>query len=361
MRFHSTPESALNGEMTKLAIVECIVAVAFYVAVGFSLGTFRLIAVAVALAPLTLFRTETSARWGLKQYERAGQLLEFDGYWLFLSVPLTILAGSAIRVVATLYWALRKPLYTLREMPQNWLRQSFCTDLFCPPEIIPFETVYGSKKILRFGDFVGSFGRTHWRTAPQLITLALLFGPGALVGYLPPMFYRISFKATSIAYAPFVWVAHSTLGSPESVKLRLERITKGELEKARRWLSGLVAASVAAKIALASGWVDISEVIAKFPSQKFVKTILVTQAWPWWQITLATDALLTFLLLYYADAALARLETKDAWSEKRTDLTLSTVIFIRACLALITISYFFYLALSAALVGHSLHVWGGAK
>jgi hypothetical protein len=36
-----------------------------------------------------------------------------------------------------------------------------------------------------------------------------------------------------------------------------------------------------------------------------LRTSGVASHWPWWQITLGTDALLTFLLLF-ADAALAR-------------------------------------------------------
>lgn len=58
MRTYSTPQSALNGEITKLAIIECVVSVAIYVSIGMYFGTFRYLAVAVVFAPLMLFRTE---------------------------------------------------------------------------------------------------------------------------------------------------------------------------------------------------------------------------------------------------------------------------------------------------------------
>ena len=70
MRFHSTPESALNGEITKLAIIECIASVALYLAIGFYFGTFRYLAMAVIVAPLMLLRTEESSEWGLDAFER---------------------------------------------------------------------------------------------------------------------------------------------------------------------------------------------------------------------------------------------------------------------------------------------------
>ena len=64
MRFHSTPQSVLDGEITKLAIIECVIAVALYVGIGLYFDTFSHYAVAVAVAPLMLFRTEASSIWG---------------------------------------------------------------------------------------------------------------------------------------------------------------------------------------------------------------------------------------------------------------------------------------------------------
>src|ERR1700694_4681092 len=49
------------------------------------------------------------------------------------------MAGPVFRIAATLYWAVRRPLKTLRRTPQNWLRQSLCTDFFHPPEIVPMD------------------------------------------------------------------------------------------------------------------------------------------------------------------------------------------------------------------------------
>jgi len=75
MRFHSTPESALNGEITKLAIIECIASVAIYLAIGFYFGTFRYLAMAVVVAPLMLLRTDASSDWGLDIIDRYANFL----------------------------------------------------------------------------------------------------------------------------------------------------------------------------------------------------------------------------------------------------------------------------------------------
>ena len=132
------------------------------------------------------------------------------------------------------------------------------------------------------------------------------------------------------------------------VKTRLERITKGELEKVRRGLSWLILPTLVAKVALVFTWIDRAYIESKFPSQRFVSSFVILDHWPWWQITLGTDALLTFVLLFFADAALARLDGQKTWREQTVMKTVSTVSFLRAALSIITISHFFYIALVAA-------------
>ena len=80
-------------------------------------------------------------------------------------------------------------------------------------------------------------------------------------------------------------------------------------------------------------------------------SLVVPGGWPWWQITLGTDALLTFFLLFFADAALARLNSQKGWREQTVLGTVSAVSFTRAALSLITISHFFRIALVAVAPG----------
>jgi hypothetical protein len=354
MRFHSTHESVQNGEITQLAIIECFVAVAIYIGIGVHFKTFRHLAVAVALAPLTLLRTDASVRWGLKTWGQAMHLVDrlFDRPWwaLWAVIPgsfILFFAGAAIRLSATVYWVFRRPLDTLGEMPQNWLRQSFCTDLFYPPEVVPLEAVYSDPTTtLTFKEGIEAVQDADLKKI-QDVTGAIALSMVLVILYLLPLFYRVSFKATSVAYSPFVWVAHATLRALEPIKLRLERITKGELEKTRRWVSGLVALALVTKIALVRGWIDVSAAPAWLP-----RGLLESHAWPWWLVTLSMDALITFCLLWYADAALARLESKGAWREDLITKTVSSVAFLRASLGIITMSHFFYVALTTVAARH---------
>jgi hypothetical protein len=70
MRTYSTPQSALKGEITKLALLECVLSAALYVGAGVYFGTFKYLAIAIVFAPLMLFRTEFSADWGFQFYNQ---------------------------------------------------------------------------------------------------------------------------------------------------------------------------------------------------------------------------------------------------------------------------------------------------
>ena len=187
MRSHSTPESAPNLEITKLAIVETAISVVLYIGAGVYLGTFQYFALAVLVAPLMLLRTEKSTVWRLEVYERSTRaareylkvkrrakedlrLSTMLGQLLSLLLCLIALpaAGVCIRVMATVYCVLRNPLWTLRQTPKNWLRQTFCTDFFHPPEIVPGE-VFKSGELITFRELIeivrekpGSMVKVSW-------------------------------------------------------------------------------------------------------------------------------------------------------------------------------------------------------
>jgi hypothetical protein len=355
MRTYSTPESALKQEITKLAIIETVVAVTLYVGIAMYFGTFKYLAMAVVVAPLMLFRTEASADWGFKVYSKFGEgSLRLENrlpfaFYFFLCVIVAPVVGIAIRIGGTVYWAIRRPLQTLKGMPQNWLRQSFCTDFLHPPEILPLEAAKGDQESVP--TFVKIWNAIREEHGGMAVLAFLVSLPFLVIGYLPSMIYRVSFKATAIAYAPFVWVAHATLRNPLSVKARLERITKGELEKVRRAFSWIIVATLLAKIGLVVGWVDRNWIEARFPGQGFIQNFVVLDGLPWWQITLGADALLTFVLFFFADAALARLDTEKVWREETTLKTLSTASFLRAVLSIATMSHFFFIALIAIAPG----------
>ena len=54
MRLHSTVESAYSGEITILAIMECIFSVFIYFAIGIYFHTYLFYYIAILLAPFSL-------------------------------------------------------------------------------------------------------------------------------------------------------------------------------------------------------------------------------------------------------------------------------------------------------------------
>jgi hypothetical protein len=375
MLFRSTPKSAENLEITKLAIIEMVLSIAIYVCLGLYLGTFKYLALAVVFAPLMLFRTKESAEWGLEVYNKlkdilantlneyesganttVGLILNFTLLGLLLTA--SALGGIAIRITATIYWGIRRPLLTLKEAPRNWLRQSLCTDFFHPPEIVPLEALASPDRYspFNFPSVIRLF-QEEGEVVMKLL-ISLIFSPLIIIGYLPPLIYRVTFKATSIAYLPLIWVFQTTISSALSVKIRLERFTKGELEKARRVVSYVISAVLLGKLFFVYGWLERSRYEDKFPSNRFIESVVIPYGWPWWQITLGVEAALTFFLFIFADAALARIEPQQVWREGIVLDTLSMTSLLRASLSIVTISYFFYVALKIAAPGLVSRLFG---
>ncbi len=76
MRTYSTPQSALELEITKLAIIECAAAAILYMCIGIYLGTFKYLAAAIVIAPLMLYRTQFSDEWGHSCLEKIAEIIE---------------------------------------------------------------------------------------------------------------------------------------------------------------------------------------------------------------------------------------------------------------------------------------------
>jgi hypothetical protein len=143
MRWVSSKESVAKGEVSVLAIVEtlCAIALVFYLSSHFN--TPRWVAIAMCVSPLLLLRTEESTRLGIKSFDQ--RVVSFMK-WLdknhgkikpvMGSIPLSVrsiinmlvlaglvvLTSSLIRICATFWCAARYPVQALRSIPTNWSR-----------------------------------------------------------------------------------------------------------------------------------------------------------------------------------------------------------------------------------------------
>jgi hypothetical protein len=153
-----------------------------------------------------------------------------------------------------------------------------------------------------------------------------------------------------------IWVAQTTVGGALPLKARLERITKGELEKARRALAWFVLSFVVTKASLVAGIIDLTAITAKLPVALAHLNLISHGGAQWWQAWLLIDALLTCCLFFFADGALARLDAKT-WSESVVERTLSVTSFFRGTLAVATAGRFFCWAFLNAFPAAARHAW----
>lgn len=348
MRVHSTAQSIANREISGLAVSECVLSTAIYVGIGLYLDTFIHLFIAVALGPLFLLRTTFSYNLALANWKKLIDRISLieNGVLGFSILPFVYLIGIALRIASTAAGLIFHPYLSLQGMPDNWVRQALCTDLYYPPEIVPGEAEEDNlPSFTRFVKISSTALAKNWRD-PVLLFLADI--PIIIIimsGYLPAIIFRISFKATSIFYLPLVWVVTTTVNSGASLQLRLERITKGELEKFRRRLSAFVLTVTVARLALSAGLVE-QEYVEKLVGSPALAARLL-DAWPWWHIALSFDAALTFILFLASDALLARLEKGSLTNAHIAEIAVKLMMFLRGLVAALTVAFFVVTAIVA--------------
>jgi hypothetical protein len=77
---------------------------------------------------------------------------------------------------------------------------------FTRPEILPLEAVRGPGRTLpTFANFLRSLSLQ--RSTARNMVIGIVFSPPVFIGYLPSLIYRVTFKATAVAYLPLIWIA----------------------------------------------------------------------------------------------------------------------------------------------------------
>lgn len=350
MRFRSTPDSVASGEMTILAVIECVFSVAIYGGIALYTHSLIHIAVAVACAPLFLLRTKYSVAVGMRMWERVQDRLdsvEMDAL-AYVLIPLASAFGLVIRAMATLLGVIRYPRETLNSIPRNWRRQALCTDFFYAPEIVPGEL--RQEDGISFNNVIGAFGKVKKNTKndpKELIAMTILLSAILVIGYIPAIAFRISFKAAAVIYLPIIFVARSTRSTGSTIRWKLERFSKSELEKTRRVASKVIIFCALAKFALSQGIVEREFLVSYLKSERLTDAII--RDWPLFGFSLLIDSVITLSLFYYADASLSRIEASHGFKSRRVSSVISTLTFTRSLVATVTALYVFTGALSVVL------------
>lgn len=350
MRTYSSPESVHSGEIALLAIAETITAIAIYIAVAIEFQTVIHVVIPVTLAPLFLLRTSQSIHWALEKYNYIGNaILTYQAadsifpafiYERLLMPALLVLSALAIRATSTVYWLAKSPRQALRAIPENWYKQTFCLDSAHPPELLPNEAheVQKDKKNLTLFSMISRVdGSGYYSTWEPFSLLPFVFP--FLPAYLFAFIYRLTFKATSIIYFPLVWVTQISLNDKRSVDTRLQRVKDSEIEKARRAIAIVLLPAIALKFAVYLGAITIDEALDKLIVKSAGQSVMSASSWPMWSLGVMLEVALSFALLFFADEAIARSKSSDAWAAPRVLLTLDALVVSRSSIAVALVWY----------------------
>jgi hypothetical protein len=349
MRLVSNRESVARGEVSFLAIAETVLAIAlaFYLSAHFN--TLRWLAAAMCVSPLLLLRTEESTRLGIEYFDRWWEWIERysrkAGKWQSIRVLISGLQMPLLppfsRTGATILSTIRQPGAALRAISLNWARLSLSVDSSFPPEVMPEHPTFNfdTYKSWLGKDSMSKFPRwKRWAGVPFMFGLL----------FLPSLLYRWSLKATSIIYAPLVFVAHSTFSEGADLRTKLELIKRGDLSRIRVWYGVLVIAAFLAKLVLMMNLPGFANWWSGHPISRFLALYVAPTEIPKWQLAELANSALAIGVMLFARHALLRYELQHPWPEARVKRLLGFLSGLRWMLALYAILCTGYITMRAA-------------
>ena len=364
MRWVSSKESVAKGEVSVLAIVEtlCAIALVFYLSAHFN--TLRWLAIAMCVSPLLLLRTEESTRLGIKWFDHAWAAFsslhakaddglaekwrnssrKYSIVWIarigvavlvqMILETLFIVVPPVLRVTATLISTLKQPFAALSEFTKNWTRVTVALDSRFAPELMP------EHPLVTFGYTLRTASREQRGYFLSFSSLPFLF--------LPALFYRWSLKATSIIYAPLVFVARSTFSEGNDLRTKLELIKRGDLSRIRVLYGIAAIAAFLVKLVLMAKWSGFAAWWNGNPITEFLALYVAPSEIPKWQLAERANSVLAIGSMFFARHALLRSDLGHPFPETPVKRILGFVSGLRWVLALYAIVCTGYITMRAA-------------
>ncbi len=349
-QWRCTVESAHDGVVSVLAVVETALASALFYWIAVRFGTWHLTAAAV-IAPFLLLQTERSVKAGFKALETTLDLLGRvinktedlpEAVAIVVVAPLLViplaLATILARLAGTVWTLLASPLLTIQELPRNWWRNIASRDSGHPPEPMPgyqrnrTAIDVGEEVLLAPGEEVlnalGGNAEDKYLAIVFLIPLIL-----------PSIVYRWSLKGSALLYLPFVWIARTT---HIRGRARLLTLVHAGASKAARLLAVFTLLLVGSKLLLGGLWIEIAAWFESRPLE-LLETLLAPAEIPLWQLASFTNAILAWLVYFVASGFLARHPQQTAEPSRAFDDGLSAVMVLRGCLSVYAIVVSIYL------------------
>lgn len=343
MRLVSSPESVKRSEVSMLAILETLAAIALVFFLSARFNTLRWLASAMCVAPLLLLRTEQSTKFGIEWIDRwldwlgDSTIEKIKGpatfYWLPVYFLGLVWGGIAVRVGATLWGVLTEPISALRAIPKNWSRVILAMDSRFAPEFIPEHPRITLPR--EFPEF----------TWPEFLGGMI---PLVVILFLPALFYRWSLKATSIIYAPLVFIVHTTFRRTSDLRTKLELIKRSDLTRILVIYAICYIAAFSLKLVFMMNLPGFADWWNESPVRQFAALYVAPAQIPKWQLASLANCGFALGTWFLARYALLRIDVGKPWPESTVQGALGFTTGLRTLLALYAIVCTGYITLRAA-------------
>lgn len=240
---------------------------------------------------------------------------------------------TSARFVAICSVFLRHPMKVFRAMPGNWKRVVLATDGHCPPETLPgievsrtpLVTRWSQRQVLVPEDREAIKSGQPRLYAGMVVLMYPLLAIAHYAGFMVPLLYRWSLKATCLIYLPIIYLIKNRYSEDCTATDYVQDFSEGKLERIIRCYSVVVMFVTLVPVGLLPGLPRVAQWMGKIQENGgpalilfqdlFIPTNGFILTFKLWHIARLANAAITLYLFYYADRAKRRLE-HARWSEQ---------------------------------------------
>ena len=345
LKMCSTPESAAHSEITGLAIVETLLAIAISLLVVQFFGSVTHIVVGAMIAPFFLLGTEASVQAAYRLfdslflkfaqpisflsglYDRLPSILRSFTFFLVV-LPVISVALVLIRGFAVLSQVIASPREAMLMIPANWLRTTLAIDSSHPPEFLPaVETAMdapASVSMLRYEEVRRRLMTGAATGVSRKLRALALVAPTAL--------FRLFLKSTALVYFPLIWVSGVPLTAKGILSLPLERV--------RRWYAYIILLIMLSPLLMSF---HLNDALPALHDRAVLNYVLPMGHTDWWHIARVVAVGVTVAVYFYA----RKLNADAAQPPERERFLIARANRLRGICGIFTIGCFLAIVLAS--------------
>ena len=369
MRWHSTDDSVEANELSVLACIESLVAMAIAVALAVWQGSVVHIVVGAVITPFLLVKTPKSVEIGARSGRPAFNYMdEADGLGFFVAFFIVPFVFLWARISGTLAVTVTDPKSQLAAIPVNWQRHVLCLDFFRSPEFVPLpEDNQRNRLYWDIGNVYEHYGRISATIGIVFIVIA------AAPLFVVPFLYRLSLKSTALVWVPLLW-ALTALRTPLSpLKARLKLTLTSDVFRLTLLTSFVACVLFICKVTLLMFWNDfvatwnrfamsaadqiqaasLGDWLAEWPLGRLLAIPVRPGVIPIWQVGMFINSCLCIWLWFFIRSCIRHYDAKTPRPASSVEAVLATSWFFRRLFS----SY----SIVCLLILYSGEVWTGLR